>query len=111
MPAKGHAPVLSKDRLLQAAAGPAVERLDARMADPERPTRRVEVPLRRMTRAQGRWSFVGRLRTDFLGEIRCQAERLKLLQEGGAAPNVRSGAFEELVKRQRATNAEDRSAD
>ena len=51
MPAKDHAPVLGENRLLQAldeAVGPGVARLDARVADPERPTRRGEVPDYRM---------------------------------------------------------------
>ena len=43
VPAKDHAPVLGENRLLQAlheAVGPGVARLDARVADPQRRTRR-----------------------------------------------------------------------
>src|SRR5262244_4296849 len=45
VPAKDHAPVLGENRLLQAlheAVGPGVARFNARVADPERPTRRSE---------------------------------------------------------------------
>src|SRR5215831_15527395 len=41
VPAKDHAPVLTENRLLQPfheAVGPGVPRLDARVADPQRPT-------------------------------------------------------------------------
>ena len=46
VPAKDHAPVLGKNRLLQALhqpVGPGVARLDAGVADAERPTRRGEL--------------------------------------------------------------------
>src|SRR5262252_542861 len=45
VPAKDHAPVLGENGLLQAldeAVGPGVARFNARVADPERPTRRSE---------------------------------------------------------------------
>src|SRR5262245_53527306 len=46
VPAKDHTPVLGENRLLQTrdeAVGPGVARRDARVADPERPTRRGEL--------------------------------------------------------------------
>src|SRR5215813_10071013 len=49
VPAKDDAPVLGKDRLLEAldeAVGPGMARLDARVADPQRRTRRGEVGLK-----------------------------------------------------------------
>src|SRR5262250_1004593 len=103
VPAKDHAPVLGEDRLLQAlheAVGPGMARLDARVADPQRRTRRRELgfelsaPIRE--HALDRPAGLPEGRNDHRAQERRHGGRGELGQDSGDAVRTRRVARRDL---------------